>query len=446
MTSLIDKDPPLRTKLPDFGDDIYNDPGPALPPEGMEEPEFPHEDELKPSTLPEYDPNDRVDHTSVVEGAVPFPAGSPPFINEMSPSIMDAIELHEQGFATGMDSLDYITPPAAPNNAHGGHAPLPLAPMPQAAAAAATSAQPSVPSTAPSNSAAVEAILAEAEKDFINQNTLVFEFGPFRALETRMRGFTDGVFSGAAEQLVTALVRRSFHDAVSTNANLAKPGNTKEGLLAQVKALQDVLTNLDSGVGPLLHKLENAGVDGAKQLLLGLTQAVTSEHAALKDKVKDLAPPTLGRMLFDSLRNTAHSLGDSQLVGNARQHRNAELTKSLRSLYEVGAELKANAGNAEWERGQGKASLKEVKTLSRRIEGLTKGVEDQVDGLALRKGFNDVNGMLKDAGTNASDEQHKKSLESMAKYIAELVKKLTDALGALFNRNAGAARNAPTAL
>ena len=461
-----DEEEIVLRKLPDFGDDLFDDPGPALPPEGMEMPEFPDEHDLTPIVLrdPEF-----IEDFTTMEGALPRAAGAPQWTTELHPSLMDAIELRDAGFASGIADFDYVRvmPDGSevPYNPNAHQAlPLPLAPADStsappaqptapsdstAAATASVSAPTSIGTVATPDPVAIEAILNAAELEVVNQNTLVHEFGAFMDLEKRMRGITDGVLSGTAEQLVTSYIRRAMHGAQTSDPKLAKPEFTQEGNSARVKALVAVAGALGSpelGLKRMLDQLQDAGVMGASSLFHDLKMAVDTERKDYADKADSMAPPSLGRMLFNSLRAGADSMTNQHVVGNARQHRNGELTKSLRSLYEVGAELKANAGNAAWEADQGKASLKEAKALSKRIEGLTKGVEDQVDGLALRKGFNDVNNLLKEAGASAADAEHKKALEAMNEFINNLVKKITEALGALFNRNAGSRRSSPTAL
>lgn len=390
-----------------YDPDFWNDPGPAVPPD-MES------DIIAPEDL--------------VEGLVHNAAGSPRFPDEELPTLgLSDDPMVLAGFGPGTASARNTE--AAPVH----RADPPTHSLPTGV----------VRMTDEERDKAVADILAEDERQSINQNTLLFEYGPFHELERNMRDFTEGICDEAVAHLVTSHVRQAIHDAVAPNARLASNPNSEQGLHARIQALKDIEGNLAGEIEPLCRQLEKVGVDGIAALRKGLVQAVSSERGLLEAKVKDLAPPTLGRMVFDALRGANDSGSRDQLVGDARKHRNAELTKALGGLYDVANELKSNAGNVEWERGQGRESVKAVDSLTRRIRGLTQGVEDQVDSLALRKGFKDVDGLLREAGSKAGDEEHKSRLAEAGKFIAEMVKALTDALGRLFSRSPEAGRAAP---
>lgn len=301
-----------------------------------------------------------------------------------------------------------------------------------------------LPTTKEQQDKVVAGILAANELQNINDQTLIFEYGPLHVLEKQLREFTTGIIDGPIAELVISHVRQAIHDLAVTSPGLAKSATSEVGLRSRIDVLKHIERKIEGSTSKLLDDLERACVPDMGSLKDGLLQIVSGERRLLEDSVKDLSPPTVGRLLFEAMRSVVTDKSGDQLVGNARVHRNRDLTQSLSSLKDVAAELKAHAGDAAWEKSQGKASLSEVESLTKRINGLTKGVEDQVDALALRKGFKDVKASLDDASSMSAEPGHKSALETASKAIADFVKQLTEVLSRLFTRASGPGR-APAA-
>jgi len=288
-------------------------------------------------------------------------------------------------------------------------------------------------------------ILSEDELQLINQHTLIFEFEPFSKLEIKMRELTESLVDENIAQLVVSHVRQAIHDSVIPIHDLSKSANSEAGLNARIASLGLLKENMERELGSLLTKLEREEVPDIGNLSRSLFSIIDSDQKALQEKTKKLVPMSVGRVLFESLRNAvAPPEPGSQLIGNSRLHRNKELTGALDNLKMVAEELKQNAGNIEWERGQGKASITAVGDLSKQIDGLTKGVEDQVDSLALRKGLGNVKTLLTEAGDASKDPDHKSKLDEVKNQMSEFIKMLTDALSNLFSKFSTPAAHKPT--
>ena len=352
---------------------------------------------------------------SELEGYIHDAAGSPPNIEEHAGTV---------GLEGMSDSM------LAGANAH-------LAPEMLATSFAQSNdfehEAPPKPGQGPSN---VADILADDANQQKNQNTLLFDYGPFGKMEVFMREFTGSLVDEAVAQVVTSHVRQAIHDAVTTSPHLEKDPKSQQGLLARAKALEVIQSNLDRKLDPLLNRLKGANVPEIESLQRGLNQIVESEREYLNTDLQNLSPPTVGGMLFDGLRRI-FAPENTSLVGNARTHRNADLTKTLSDMHEVAGELKKNSADKEWVRTQGGQSVAEVNALNKRLQGLTEGVEDQVDTLALRKGLTEVNSLLTEAGDKTEDPAFKASLKASCKAVAEFIKNLTETLGRLFKRDSG---------
>lgn len=403
MSTLIPSDE-QSADTPFYIEEEGHDPGPAVVgiPPPPEAPEI-----CEPDSHPEY-----------VHGS----PGSPEFGNEDRPRL----DIDDMELPTSQSSIDEVQSSAEVTPAEMANAHTKLA---------SGDGEQDAETIAQTREARVAEILEANELQAINQNTLIFEYGPLHTLEHELSDFTSGLVDGPIAELVMSHVRQAIHDAVVTNLSLSKAETSEAGLVARMSALLQISTRISETTGDLLKSLENAGVPNMVALRKGLPTMVNAQRLMLEGTKKDLAPPTIGKLLFESLRRSMSPSGHDHLVGNARVHRNKELTGAVQSLKDVAGELKAHAGDANWERTQGKASIAEVGKLTKRIHGLTKGVEDQVDSLALRKGFKEVNQILSDAAAGTADPEHKGALEQACKFISDFVKQLTETLKQLFTRS-----------
>jgi hypothetical protein len=318
--------------------------------------------------------------------------------------------------------------PFAPSEDNGKIVPPPVQPAAASAAASMTDEE---------RAAAVQQLLDADAVHCLDLRTLVFDFGPFQRLELQLRELCAELVSPEIADAVISHVRNSIHDVVVTNPQITSEERTQDGLLSRINALDEIgqeMKAADHPGGILLAKLRDLGVPDVGKLEKGINNLVQLEHDRLALLTRDLAPAGIGSTLLSGLRRMMPSPSD-HLVGDARSHRNAELVTTVKGLKDIATELKTNAGNAEWERTQGVQSTREAAFLRDRIQKLTKGVEDQVDSRDLRKGLDDVNGLLDSAKTASSDEEHKSRLQELVKSMSELMKHLADALGRLFGKS-----------
>lgn len=287
--------------------------------------------------------------------------------------------------------------------------------------------------------AAIEEVLAKDADEGVDMRTLIFDFGPFAEMERRIREMAAETVSPQIADAAVSHVRQAIHDVVVARPQLGDSDRTQPGLTARLGAINDILSRLEpnsSATSGLLGKLKGLGATGVEQLRAGIIGQVKLEEQQLKSKVESLAPRTLGLAIFDSLRDATRRK-PSQLVGDARRVRNAQLVKALGSLQEVAAELKENAGNEQWERTQGAQSAKEVHNLRKRIEDLTDGVQDQVDSRDMKKALRAAEDILEEASQASLDPEQKSRLNAARESIQELMKRFMDAISKFFSQNKG---------
>lgn len=302
--------------------------------------------------------------------------------------------------------------------------------------------KPSVLLTPLEREAALKDLLSEEMEANADSGPVILEFGPLASLEKRLRGITAD-FAGGPDiaEVVTTRLRRCIHDAVVSNTLLGEKETTEAGLMARIEAVSDMDDALEEKVEPLLSRIEELGID-LGPLRTGLKNTLEVEARRLDNMTKSLVPATLGHHIFEGLVDLKDSFvnglsGKEELVGDVRRHRNEQLSRNLANLVEVSYELRANAGDAEWERTHGAMAVDVANELTSSIQNLTKGVEDQVDFSVLNKGLGDANRNLTEAAAAAADAEHKSRMQRMVEFLKTAVEAIANAVKSVFGRENG---------
>jgi len=286
-----------------------------------------------------------------------------------------------------------------------------------------------------------DVLLGEMEAN-VDTAPVILEFGPLTSLEKRLRGITSD-FAGGPDiaEAVTTCLRRCIHDAVVSNTLLGEKESTEAGLMARIEAVSDLEDALEEKIEPLLSHIEELGID-LGPLRTGLKNTLEVEARRLDSMSKSLVPATVGHHIFEGLSDLKDTFvknffGKEELVGDVRRHRNKQLTESLTNLVEVSYELRANAGDEEWERTHGAMAVSVANELALSIQTMTKGVEDQVDFAVLNKGLGDVNRNLSEAAAAAADAEHKSRMQRMVEFLNSAVEAIANAVKSVFGRDNG---------
>jgi hypothetical protein len=287
--------------------------------------------------------------------------------------------------------------------------------------------------------AALQVLLEQERNQAGDERHIIMEFGPLRSLESRLRSISQDMAHNDVAEAVMTQVRRCIHDAVVTNTLLGEKETTEAGLMARIEAVKDLEESMEERVEPLLAKLEEIGLDMG-QLRTGLKNTIEVESRRLDGMTKSLVPATLGHHIFEGLVDLKDSFvngfsNKQELVGDVRRHRNEQLGRALSNLVEVSAELRANAGDEEWERAEGPMATSAIHELTSSIEAMTKGVEDQVDFNTLNKALNEAHGNISEAEANAVDAEHKSRLKRMVDFLKTAVEAIAAAIQKVFGRD-----------
>lgn len=288
--------------------------------------------------------------------------------------------------------------------------------------------------------AALKGLLVEEMEANADAGPVILEFGPLTSLAKRLGGITSD-FAGGPDvaEVVTTRLRRIVHDAVVSNTLLGEKETTEAGLMARIEAVSDLEDALAEKVEPLLSRIEELGID-LGPLRTGLKNTLEVEARRLDSMSKSLVPATIGHHIFEGLADLKDTFvksfsGKEELVGDVRRHRNEQLTKNLANLVEVSYELRANAGDEEWERTHGAMAVDVANELTSSIQTLTKGVEDQVDFSVLNKGLSDANRNLAEAAAAAADAEHKSRMQRMVEFLKTAVEAIANAVRSVFGRD-----------
>jgi hypothetical protein len=287
----------------------------------------------------------------------------------------------------------------------------------------------------------IQAALDQDSVDGMDLRTLIFDFGPFAGVERELRELSTHLLEPEIADALMSHLRQTLHDVVVVRPHLQKADIGQEGIDARLSALGEIVAALAKPSHPataLMTKLSAQKAEGVVAFGKAVQNTLRAEQQRLGFMRANLQPSTLGSTVFNGLRNMMKP-GPTALVGNARRTRNAELLKAVHGLTDIASEIKANSGNADWERRLGPQSIKEAKRLRERVQNHTKGVEDQIDHRDLSRQLGKVKSILAEASAKSVDTDHKNRLDDLTNALAELVKNLADALGRMFGKEASSA-------
>lgn len=410
-------------------DDYYDDPGPLV--------EF-DSDLTHPANADIVEPDD------LIEGFIPNAAGSTGFETE-------ALDLSGRHMRRqfGLDADDTLTtspmshmPPRSPRS--------PMSPMDQfeipELSHGASTQHPEVklaPEMTPKErAAAVNRILAEDAERNPHVDTLVAEVGPLGEIEKTLQALTRNTVDGEVATVVMSHIRQSLNDAVAVTPKLSSPGNAEPGLRARIDALQLFQQNFKNRMESLSARFSDVGINEVAALKEATQHVIKQELADLTRQTEKLVPQNIGHVLFDALSRQFRP-PSTQIVGNAREHRNAQLREAMAEAKTIAHELKDNAGNVAWEKLQGKACVDAFDKCSKHIQGLTRGVEDQIDPLVLRRGMQESQSALEAARTTSVDDDHKSRLQQSQEFFAAMMKSLLEAFSKVFGNKSSARTPGP---
>lgn len=268
---------------------------------------------------------------------------------------------------------------------------------------------------------------------------LVMEYGPLRGLESRLRSVVLDQSDPKVAEMLTGQLRRCIHDAVVTNTLLSAKETTEEGLNARIEATNDLADSVEANVEPLLMKLEELRYPNIDLLRTAIKNTIEVEQRRLELMTKSLVPATIGHHIFEGLKDLGSRLAGTfepeQLVGDARRHRNDQLSRAMTDLREVTEELRANAGDEEWERVNGERAAEMATSLTDSISNLVRGVEDQVDHNTVQKVLNTAGENIQHAADHAADEDHKSRLKRMVEMLKTALEAIAEALKRVFGKD-----------
>ena len=278
----------------------------------------------------------------------------------------------------------------------------------------------------PREQAAAVAKIIEIERTSAQDNDIVLEIYPLEKLEANLREACQNAATPEIAEIVISHIRQAVHETVTTNPDLKEPANSGAGVHARLEALRAIDDALRATVHPFLDKLSAEGVN-VMRLGKALDVVITAEKTNLKDMEKSLVPQTLGNRIFSGLMDQTQKLfaGPSPLAGELRRRRDNDLRHSLKELEAVTKELRANAKNEEWMRSTGPQAMALAESLMVHIGESTKGVEKQIDHVALDSALNVANSTLKQAADETNDQAVKERIRQIVEAFNAFIERLT---------------------
>lgn len=286
---------------------------------------------------------------------------------------------------------------------------------------------------------AYESVVASALGGPMDTKRLVMEYGPLAKIESQMRGMVHDLTDyPEAGEVLLHMTRRCIHDVVVSNPALAEKEQNETGLIARMEAMDDLLIAMDERLPAFVAELDEACGADIEPLLKSFRNAVEVEKRRLDALAKNLQPATLGNRLLSNLEDVKDSLirvfQSDNLVGDVRRHRNDALARALEGLTEASSELRSNAGDPEWERGDGVMVAQHASQFAEEVRSLTKGVEDQIDFGAVNAGLKTAHDNLGEAAEAAADKEHKNRLKKAMEVMREALMAIANALKKVFGR------------
>lgn len=291
--------------------------------------------------------------------------------------------------------------------------------------------------------AEVKAIMDRYAADQENvdaERTLVLEFGLLEGMAKRMCRMADDQVREDIAVVVKAQIRRAIHDGVIENPIGEDNHRSENAIAIREKTVHHAKSRMESNLLPLLARLDKAEAKGAADLIRGLRGETSSELQRIKTMKANTRSVSLGENLFNGLTDGLSSLAGRRIEGDARRHRNRQLSDALEQLHRHTDTLRKKTGDGSWEATDGITTTTEVGKLQRKVKNLTRGVENQIDGPALSKNLKDINANLAEAFDKSATEDHKESLKELINKMREIVDALINAVGRMFGRGSDAPR------
>jgi hypothetical protein len=270
----------------------------------------------------------------------------------------------------------------------------------------------------------------------IAPQTMVYDFGPFYKMEKHLNELARDELDSSIEDDVIREIRQVIHREVVTNKSLHRPEHTESGLVARIGAIADIEKAFAKAVETIATTLGPRDIDSFRSFEDSAKAYLSSEKKELESRQAHLRVPTLGESVILAAKR-AMAPGNPQLVGNARLHRNKEMLSAMSQLRSTAGELRDNAGNPEWMAGHGKMCTDTVNSMTKRIRSLSSGVEDQIDGPAIKRGLEEAGADLTKAKDSTTDENRKKDLEESVKQMMDYIRELFASLGKILTKSGG---------
>ncbi|WP_137921293.1 hypothetical protein [Hydrogenophaga sp. 2FB] len=293
------------------------------------------------------------------------------------------------------------------------------------------------------NMEAIERILQEDALLGASRTNLMFTHGPMDALATQFKELVKN--QCGHEGVIEALhhhLNAAFHDAVQENWTvLYKPdgtplnAKTAAGLEARKTTLEDANKHFATNSGHLISALDDAGYPAselAKLVHTNMKARVMQMNTLLETKVERF---TLADSVIMGAQNLyAKTMKNGDYAGDVRAHNNRRMNETLLKLKDVGAELRFNAGNVDWERTHGKACQQAASKLFSDLAQATRGREHLINARSLKARMDEIRPSFEESIDMLADEDMKKQMKKLAKAMAEMVERIAQMIKRALNR------------
>jgi len=289
---------------------------------------------------------------------------------------------------------------------------------------------------------AILRVLAEDVRSSRYDKDLVFNFGPMEPYAKQINEQVKNSIS--IPQLTEAVqfyVNKSFHQAVhEASTALYEPDGTPrnlktlEGLNARIDVLERTEKLFQTNFSELKGRLVDAGYPG-QDIEGQVSRDIANQAKSLQARASATRPMTLADSILMGAANQFNKLTASgDYAGDVRDYRNRRLNETLMQLRDIGADVRYNAGKADWERADGKAAAAESERLFRDLMGLTKGKETQLNTRAINAQMEEILENFEYGAKQSGDADLKKRMKAMAEAMAALVERITNVVKRAFSR------------
>lgn len=294
----------------------------------------------------------------------------------------------------------------------------------------------------------MEKILAALREDsnaHKHDSDYVFNHGPLESFSHQINETLKNAadIPEVAEAFQTH-VNRAFHLAVGENYTALfnadgapRLDNSEEGLSARLLVLDSMVMHYKSLASPLAADLAMAGYR-SQEMIDSVSRAVEFERRRIAMLQERLAPPTIGESLFNSLKQTAGKLfANGDVAGDVRDYQNRNIAQSLRSLRDIGTEIRHNAGNRDWIGANGQRAMDESERLQKGLKQITDGLGTRLNHRAIKTQLDEIKDIFSSASLTVDDEEFKKKLKAFAESIVAMVERMVTAVQKRFSAFGG---------